>query len=295
MNSYNSTMPTEVRQLAPQAFPALLTEIPDPPTQLFIRGVLPDPDLKYLCVVGSRKLSSYGRAVVHELIEGLAGYPIAIISGLALGTDAAAHQAALAADLPTVAVPGSGLAEQVLYPRTNLRLAREILEHGGALLSEFEPNFRATAYSFPQRNRIMAGMSHATLIIEATERSGTLITARLAMEYNRDVLAVPGSILSAQSRGPHMLIKNGATPIESAADILDALHIKTPSIEQGSIPLSPEERRIAEILTEPCSRDEIIAQLALPVHEASALLSALEIKGCVREEMGMLHWCASPV
>src|SRR3989338_5938444 len=205
------------------SFPSRLQEIADPPEKLFVKGTLPPEEHKWLCVVGSRKYSSYGKEVCEKLIDGLRGYKVVIVSGLALGMDASAHRAALSANLPSVAVPGSGLDSEVLYPATNRRLADEILKAGGALLSEFEPNFRATAWSFPQRNRIMAGLSDAVLVIEAEKRSGTLITARLATEYNRDVFTIPGSIFSASSAGPHMLLRLGATPITSQEDLLNAL------------------------------------------------------------------------
>ena len=146
-------------------FPALLREIPDPPEQLFIRGTYPSEDYIFLCVVGSRKYTPYGKSACQSLLSGLRGYPIAIVSGLALGIDAIAHEAALTAGLPTVAVPGSGLQDSVLYPRTNFGLAQRILKAGGALLSEFPPEHEARPENFPQRNRIMAGLSHATLVI----------------------------------------------------------------------------------------------------------------------------------
>src|SRR3989344_2642579 len=186
----------QLAQLTPNLFPRRLREIPDPTEKIYLKGTLPSEDHKWLCVVGSRKYSSYGKEVCEKLIEGLRGYPVVIVSGLALGMDAIAHRAALSAKLHCVAVPGSGLDPSVLYPATNRRLADEILKAGGVLLSEFEPNFRATAWSFPQRNRIMAGLSDAVLVIEAEKRSGTLITARLATAYHRDVFTIPGSIFS---------------------------------------------------------------------------------------------------
>jgi DNA processing protein len=146
--------------------PALL-EIPQPASELYVRGALPDANVTFLTVVGSRKFSTYSKEACQKLIQGLASYPIVIVSGLALGIDTIAHQTALASGLTTLAFPGSGLDEKVLYPRSNIRLAREIIEKGGALVSEFAPDFHATPYSFPQRNRLMAGLARATLIIEA--------------------------------------------------------------------------------------------------------------------------------
>lgn len=279
-----------VRQLKLGEFPPLLREISDPPKTLYARGKLPALDTKFLCVVGSRRYSPYGKDVCESLLKGLRGYNITIASGLALGMDALAHRAALEVGLPTIAVPGSGLDDSVLYPRTNRLLARNILEAGGALISEFEPLFKANPYSFPQRNRIMAGMSHATLVIEAGEKSGTLITARLAMEYNRDVLTVPHSIFSRLSYGPHMLIKAGAVPITESADILEALHIKPKdSREEVVHNLSDNEKRVLQLLLHPMKRDELLKSMALPISEANILISTMELKQLITESLGELR------
>ena len=192
----DNTLQTKIQKLHPEDFPLLLKEITDPPEKLYLLGTLPPKDHKWLAVVGSRKYSNYGKEAAETLIAGLQGYPVVIVSGLALGIDAIAHRAALSAKLPTVAVPGSGLAPSVLYPSTNRNLAGDILKAGGALLSEFEPDFQATAWSFPQRNRVIAGLSDATLVVEAEQKSGALITSKFATEYNRDVFTVPGSIFS---------------------------------------------------------------------------------------------------
>lgn len=284
------TMNYEIKTLNSKEFPVLLSEIPDAPKQLYLRGVLPSPQTKLLAVVGSRKYSPYGKDACEKLIKGLSGYDIAIVSGLALGMDSIAHKAALSAKLKTIAVPGSGLDNTVLYPSSHRMLARQILEDDGALLSEFEPSTRAAPYTFPQRNRIMAGMSHAVLVIEATERSGTLITSRLATEYNRDVLTVPGSVFSPNSYGPHMLLRLGATPITKSDDLLEALHIeKTSQSSNSLIDLSKSEREIINLLIEPLSRDELLTQLNMPIQEANVILSAMEIKGIITEKLGKIH------
>lgn len=284
-------MEDKLKSLSPHAFPALLREIPDAPKQIFVRGTLPPTEYKWLAIVGSRAVSSYGRQVIGHLMEGLRGYPIGIVSGLAYGVDALAHLAALENNLPTVAVPGSGLAWEVLYPRANVSLAREIIRKGGAHLSEFEPHMRAADYTFPQRNRIMAGLCHATLVIEAKERSGSLITARLATEYNRELLVVPGSIFSETSKGTHQFLKLGATPVTEAADILRALGIEkraagTPAARPD---LSSDEIRVVALLASPLSRDELMQQLTLPISEANILLSMMEIKGLITENMGCVR------
>lgn len=282
-------MVSEITKLPPRSFPHLLREMPDPPEQLYLRGTLPSEQTRLLAIVGSRKYSNYGKDVCEKLIAELRGHDIAIVSGLALGIDSIAHEAALRNGLATVAIPGSGLSERVLYPRTHVGLARRIIDAGGALLSEFEPDTSAAPYTFPKRNRIMAGMSHGVLIIEATERSGTLITARLGMEYNREVMTVPGSVFSSSSYGPHTLIKNGATPITSGEDILEAFGIEKMSEKTKNIPLSEHERSIIELLRSPQPKDDVIEALNLSISEAQTVLSALEIKGLIRERLGKLE------
>ena len=287
-------MHDSIRQLAPSEFPVLLREIADPPSVLYLRGTLPEEDQKFLCVVGSREVTAYGKAVCEKIIRELAGSPIVIVSGLALGIDAIAHQAALHAGLTTIAVPGSGLSNSVLYPRTNVHLAHEILSRGGALLSEFEPDFRATPYGFPQRNRIMAGLSHAILVIEAKEESGTLITARLATDYNRDVFTVPGSIFHPSSFGPHMLLRHGAALVRCGDDVREALGLATPEkIMQDFSRLSKREQEVLTLLENPKPRDVLIETLGIPAREANVLIAGLELKGIVVERMGAIHIASS--
>jgi DNA processing protein len=255
---------------------------------LWGRGNLPPREHKLLAVVGSRRYSTYGKQVVEHLLGGLAGYPITIISGLAIGIDALAHRAALDHKLNTIAIPGSGLNDSVLYPRQNYKLAHEILATGGGLFSEFEQDFHATAYGFPQRNRVMAGMANAVLVVEATLKSGTLITSRLATDYNRDVLTVPGSIFSKNSEGPHMLIKLGATPVTSSEDIVAALGLPssvTTKIDDTNF--SPQEKELLALLTSPRSHDELIRHLTLPTEEANALIMTMELQGHISESNGI--------
>lgn len=280
----------EIRNLEKKNFPKLINHIPDPPKQLRIIGQLPE-NQKYLCVVGSRKYSEYGKTVCQKLIDGLQGYPITIVSGLALGMDSIAHFSALKNKLKTIAVPGSGLSDKVLYPSTNKSLASKIIEEGGALISEFDDDFRATSWSFPQRNRIMAGMSEATLIIEAELKSGTLITSKYAIEYNRDVFTVPHSIFSKTGAGPHMLLRLGATPITSSEDIIQALGLKTKNLEtkRDYSVCSTDEMEIIEILKEPKGRDELIRLLNKPVYVTQTILASMEIKNLIKEEMGEIH------
>ena len=281
----------QIRDLNKKDFPELLKQINDPPEKMRIIGKLPQTE-KYLTVVGSRKYSEYGKAVCERLIEGLRGYSITIISGLALGIDGIAHKSALKAGLPTLAVPGSGLSEKVLYPAAHRKLAEEIIESGGTMISEFADDFIATPYSFPQRNRIMAGMSHATFVVEAELQSGTLITSKYAIEYNRDVFTVPHSIFSKTSEGPHMLLRLGATPITQSSDIVTALGLR-PHDEllqtRDYSKCSTDERELIEILHEPLSRDEIIRRLKKPVYATQTILATMEIKGVIQEVMGEIH------
>jgi DNA processing protein len=228
--------------------------------------------------------------VVDHLISGLRGYPISIVSGLALGIDTLAHVAALDAGLHAVAVPGSGIDDSVLYPYRNRNLAGRILERGGCLLSEFEPTFEATPWSFPKRNRIMAGLSHAVLLVEASEKSGTLITARLTAEYNRELLVVPGNIFSENSEGVHQFLKLGATPVTSPEDILSALHIEEGStLEKPNIELSDEERLVFDVLKEPLDHDSIIRLLPYPKEKTLVLLMQMELGGHIKEENGVFY------
>lgn len=284
-------MKSDLSKLAKKDFPPLLAEIPQPPKQLYVRGELPPYDWKWLAVVGSRALSSYGKQACEYLIEGLRGYPIVIVSGLAYGADACAHKAALNVGLPTVAVPGSGLDYSVMYPKANVGLAKEIIKAGGAHLSEFDPDEAARDHMFPARNRIMAGACHATLVIEAKEKSGSLITARLATEYNRDLLVVPGSIFSANSKGNHQFLKLGAKAATEPEDILEVLGIEKREVVAAAsrTDLSDTERRVFEIIASPCSRDDLIVALLLPISEANILLSTMEIKGLIREELGVIR------
>ncbi len=279
-----------IRKLDKSEFPKALLEIADPPKQLFIRGTLPSDDLTYLAIVGSRKHTPYGRDACDMLIRGLAGYPVCIVSGLALGIDSIAHKTALKYKLPTISFPGSGLDPSVLYPASNRELAEDIVRYGGAMISEFDPTFRAAQWTFPARNRLMAGIADAVLIIEAEEKSGTLITARLALDYNKDVLAVPGSVFSENSAGTNRLIREGATPIRSSADILEVLGFKTEEVTQSkNLSLPKSEQTVYDALREPISRDDLAYELDMPIHLLNIELTKLELKEIIREELGKIY------
>jgi DNA processing protein len=284
----------QIQKLSPDKFPKALLEIPQPPKQLYILGELPPEDYTYLCIVGSRKFTSYGREVCEKIISGLKGYPIVIVSGFAMGMDSIAHRKAIQVGLRTLVFPGSGLSKEAIYPKTNLKLMDEILENYGCFISEFEPDFKATLWSFPQRNRLMAGISKAVLIIEAEEKSGTLITARLATDYNRDVMVIPGSIFAQNSKGTNNLLKLGAIPITCAEDVLQELGFDIKNIEEDKQKKlfensNQDEKLVLKLLREPLARDELIHKMKMPIQSANSLLSIMEIKGLIKEEFGEIR------
>lgn len=285
---------TGIRELDKKEWPAQLTEIPQPPKRLWVRGVLPPAGHKLLTVVGSRAMTRYGQEACEKLITGLAGYPISIVSGLALGTDTCAHKAALSAGLHTLVVPGSGLDDDVLYPRSNRGFAKEILEKGGGFLSEYGPDIASRVHFFPERNRIMVGLSDAVLVIEAGQKSGTLITARLASEYNRDLICIPHRIGDPHAFGSHLFIRLGAALISDPLHILEALHIAPRLPAQAGEGVAPSDLEDAELvvwnmLGEPMTRDEILRGSQASTGEALTALVALELRGLIKEEFGAWH------
>lgn len=279
-----------IRQLPLNEFPPLLREMSQPPTRLFIRGSLPERDYILLCVVGSRATTPYGRRMCQSLIAGLSRYPVAVVSGMALGIDTEAHTAALDVGLPTIAVLPSSCDDASLYPRANKALAQRILARGGALISENVAPFKAMTHSFAQRNRVMAGMSKATLIIEAGEKSGTLITARLALDYNREVLCVPHELGRESGMGANRLIREGATLVRSSEDILEALGLTSEPVQEVlPTDLNDAEIKILETLTESLVKDEIIERAELDAQEVSIALSSLQIRGLITERLGKIE------
>ncbi len=288
MNEHSS-----IQKLEPSMWPPLLGEMTDPPKQLFIRGTLPDPAVyRYLCVVGSRKFSDYGKDVCEKLIAGLAGHAVVIVSGLALGIDSIAHRAALDAGLFTVSFPGSGLADGAIYPQSNYRLAHEILDAGGALLAEYVDGGLPGSWHFPRRNRIMAGISIATLIIEAGKKSGTLITAGLALSYDRSVLVVPGPLFSPHHEGSNKLLRDGAQIVTSSNDILEVLGLSPSSEEPVQLSLdnlSSNERSILAALNPSLSFDDVVRITKLPTHEVSIAVSIMELKGIIVHRLGKVE------
>jgi len=268
-------------------YPPLLKETPDFPAILYIRGDISALKLPSIAVVGSRKYSLYGKKVAYSLSKKISEAGLSIVSGLALGIDAVSHRAALDAGGITVGVLGCGLDK--IYPASNLSIGREILEKGGAIISEFPPGTPPLVHHFPQRNRIIAGLSLGTLVVEAAEESGALITAYCALDYNREVFAVPGTIDAETSKGTNMLIQKGAKMVTKPEDIFEELDVKVKKSEQKAkenFPESPEEKKITECLkTGDKSVDEIIAETKLNVVALNRSLSMMEMKGMV-ENLG---------
>ena len=270
--------------------PALLREIPFPPKQLSIWSANGDfPKAKYyLSIVGTRRNSAYGEEILRKIIAGLASYGFATVSGMATGIDTIVAKASLENKIPTIAVLGSGMSREVFYPPRNWDLAEKIVEAGGAVISEYDHDMKATLWSFPQRNRIISGLSPATLVVEAPEKSGALITAKFALDQNRDVLAVPGSAFSSNSAGTNKLIKQGAALVESAEDVLRAYGLElsgsgTIGDRAAYLQLSPEENKILEALAEPMDIDSLIRKSKIPTQAAQSVIGLLEIRGIIKK------------
>jgi len=279
-------------------YPALLSEIPNPPRLLYLRGDINLNERPLLTIVGTRKPTEYGIGIAREFARELAKSGITIVSGLALGIDKEAHRGALEGGGKTVAVLGDGLDDASISPRTHLDLAHAI-ERAGALLSDYPPGTEAAEHTFPARNRIMAGMSLGTVVVEASGKSGTLITANLALDFNREVFAVPGSIHAEGSRGPHALIRNGATLTASLSDILDALPLVREREHQKEMSEAPEkepenlsanEERLLKILgSDTMHIDALVKHSTLGTSSALSALSFLEMKGLVKN-VGNMHY-----
>lgn len=275
----------DVMTLVDEAYPPLLKQIYDPPGVLYVRGTLPSPELRHLAVVGARKLTSYGERVCEELVEPLARSGVVIVSGLAYGVDSIAHATCLDTGGVTLGVLGTGIDPGSIYPARNRALASRILANGGALISEFAPGTPPLPKNFPYRNRIIAGLSHGTLVVEAAIKSGSLITARAALEQNRDVYVVPGSIHSPLSAGPNSLLKVGATPVTSAEDVFPDLPVRRGPRKPAFEPKTDLERAVYTALrAEPMHIDEIVRTTQLPAATVNSTMSLLEMKGAVKNE-----------
>lgn len=272
--------------ICPQSpdYPCLLKECYDPPPVLFYRGRLPRGEL--LGVVGSRKATNYGRRITRTLVPELCRGGFGIASGLAAGIDACAHRACLDAGAYTLAVLGNGL--DIFYPYENRQLQKDILAEGGCLLSEFPPGTTPRPDHFPRRNRLISGLSRGVLVVEAGRKSGAMITVSLALEQGRDVFAVPGNIDSSQSAGANELIRLGAKPVTTAADILEEYNMDLPLQRAKEMPaLSTEETTLLSLLDQQgMSLDELCSLLNVAGGPVLAQLVSLEIKGLVQRLPG---------
>lgn len=271
-------------------YPPLLQQTVNPPFLLYVRGTLADADRWAVAVVGTRQASTYGKDVTRKIVTDLVASGITIVSGLALGIDAVAHEAALEAGGRTLAVLGSGV-DQV-YPLRNYQIGTAITRQG-ALISEYPIGTLPTASNFPPRNRLISGLTLGVLVVEAANKSGAMITAQFAAEQGRDVFAVPGNIFSVRSEGTHRLIRDGAMLVTSAQDILDALNMQSAVVQQeitAAMPDTPiEAALLALIEAEPRHIDEIGRQSGLPTPDVSATMALLELKGLVRHIGGMSY------
>jgi len=268
-------------------YPKLLKEIFNPPALLYVKGNIDNLNQQYnLAVVGTRKISAYGQQITTELITPLVKNGFIITSGLALGIDALAHQSTLQAQGRTIAVLGSGIDKQSIYPSSNRYLANNILQNKGTIISEFPIGTLPLKQNFPTRNRIIAGLTLGTLVLEAGKRSGALITAYSALENNREVFAVPGPIYSATSQGPHKLIQQGAKLITNYQDVLQELNlndVSTYKIEKDITPENKEQKIIlANLNSQPTHIDELIEKTNLPPQTINSQLSLMEIKGMIK-------------
>ena len=273
------------------ALPLPLREIPDPPARLYCAGQAFVLDTPAVAVVGSRRCTRQGRDIAFALARDLAAQGLTIVSGLAYGIDAAAHRGALAsAAAPTVAVLGSGLDR--IYPRSHERLAAEIVEHGGALVSEYEPTNGPRKHHFPARNRIVSGLCLAVVIVEASERSGSLITARLALEQGRDVMAVPSLVSSPLAAGCHRLIRQGAALVECAEHVLEALGLEpNPETAGASLP-AKDDIVLRQVEATATPLEMIVAGSGLAVENVLERLAELEIDGLVAMQGGGYIRCS---
>src|SRR3990170_7327730 len=272
-------------------YPTLLQEIPSPPAALFITGKNLKDFSPAIAIVGSRRASTYGKALAEEFASKLSEAGLTIVSGLARGIDSAAHRGALETGGETVGVLGCGL--DVVYPAENKKLYQQISEEG-ALVSEYPLGTPPLTFHFPSRNRIISGLSLGVIVVEANDRSGALITVDFALEQGREVFAVPGNVKSTLSRGTHKLLKQGASLVEKAEDVLEALNIRSPEIsvrkESNQPNLSRDEKSLLEkVGWEVRHIDEICRQMNQSISQTSSLLMILELKGYIKQESGQRY------
>ena len=272
-----------------EAYPRYLKEIAQPPPVLYYKGTITVQDDLAVAIVGTRNVTSYGKQITQDTADYLAQSGVTVVSGLARGVDGLAHQAAIEAGGRTIAVLGSGV--DIIYPPEHRRLAERIKEHG-AIVSDYAPGTKPDGINFPPRNRIISGLSRATIVIEAGEKSGALITAKFAVEQNREVFAVPGSVLSPMSRGTNDLIGEGAMPMTNPKTVLEALRIEADSrVEKPQQQnLTDAERTILHVLGQDSLHiDEICVRMDMSVEKLTVTLTMMELRGLVVKERGMVY------
>lgn len=270
-------------------YPLRLKEIADPPVLLYYQGTLPLPEEALLAVVGTRAPSGYGASVTVRLVREFAEAGLVVVSGLMRGIDGLAHEATLEAGGRTIGVPGTGLLPRDLYPREHVKLARRILDQGGCLLTEYPPGAGPERHHFPERNRIVAGLSRGTLVIEAPEKSGALITARLALEYNREVMAVPGNLFAKNSVGTNTLLRLGAHLVTGTEDVLQVLGLERRAAAATAVPAhlpADESAALALLAAEPQHVDALRERARLSSAALAAALTMLELKGLAKDVGG---------
>lgn len=265
-------------------YPQGLKKIRNAPKTLYYRGVLPKDNEQCFAVVGTRHPSAYGQQAALQICQDLINHNITIVSGLAPGIDTFSHRAAVENKKRTIAVLGSGIDEKTIYPRTNLLLSRKIVEYGGCLISELPEGTNGNKFTFPNRNRIISGLSSGVLVVEAKEKSGSLITANYARKQNKKLFAVPGPIYSLNSWGPNYLIKSGAKLVVTAQDILEELKVKQLQLSHHEIEAATEEERlILDILKNgPADIDKIIEKTKLKAPLVASTLALMEVSDKLR-------------
>jgi len=272
-----------------ESYPELLKKIKNPPQFLYTKGDFPKGNC--FAIVGTRRCSPYGKAIALEIAGELASSGLVIVSGMARGIDTYAHRGCLEKGGKTIAVLGTGLDEESIYPKENLRLSQEILERKGCLISEYPPETPGFVQNFPQRNRIISGISLGVLIVEAKIKSGVLITANWARLQNRKLFAIPGPLYSPNSKGPNFLIKTGARLVESAEDILKELGLSfLKPISEKTLTQTPQENLILEALQkEPLHIEKLIEKTGQSPQKILSILAILEIKGKIKNLGGNIY------
>lgn len=272
-----------------EAYPEMLRQIADPPEQLYCRGDIGLLNTFCFAVVGTRRASDYGRQACRDIVSMLAGHGLTIVSGLAAGIDAEAHRATLNVQGKTIAVFGTGVDDASIFPAENVRLAHDIIASGGLLVSELKPGTPGLKWTFPMRNRIISGLSRGVLVVEADRQSGSLITAQSALDQNRDVFAVPGSIYWPRSVGSNELIQQGARPVMTGADILQSYQLRQvalPSDGQDVSTQDPVQEKILAILKDsgPTHLDTVAVRAEYETPRVMAAIALLELHGYIRHQ-----------